>query len=118
MRIIFIIVFALILVAFMGCQQERNRQYVQNADRVFLHTPQWFSFVKDEKIISVTHHDVRLRYDLKPNEKIWGREEEEVELDNVLTRRYIYVIHLHSPKEINGGGWSDEDSSGSTIAIE
>lgn len=98
LRIIFIVVFILILLAFtMGCKQQRNKQYVDNAERVFMHTPTWFSFIRNGKIITVTlNSPAQFQYDLKDEEKIWGQEEE-------MTNAYIYIIHLHSPTEISGG---------------
>ena len=100
-----------------GCETRPDGSERLNVIRVFMHEPGDYSVMyqegKEVKTLSlVCYRGVQVLADVPKGEpmyyeKTWKKHESA-----------RHVIHVHSPQDIKGGGWSNEDSHGQTIPIE
>ena len=122
-----VLVSLIFLVPFLGCDQPsqpRSPEEMSVTDivRVFMHTETYYSALRDvgtpvlEKWrFSTGHADlIRIMTNAKPNESMW--------IYYKKNSHYTYQtvdIHIHTPSEIEGGGWNHgKHGSGQTNVIE
>lgn len=115
MKRVLALLFALVLVvSFVGCNQTKTKSHrLDNIARVFMNEPRIYTFlVRDSIGLTVVvlherrneyeHYNVQFVQDADPKSPMTA------EWRGVTTDSCLYddlTIHIHSPIEIEGGGW-------------
>lgn len=101
-----------------------SEKRVDNVVRVFMHQPHEYTFMieKDGTAELETHHfryaKIRLVADVPAEDQMWALVREVEERGGYKFVEEI-VIHIHSPKDINGAGWDrGKSGSGQTHVVE
>ena len=121
--------FAIIFIPMAEKKISVEKMRVDNVMRIFMHERDYFSFMVEEdnseiKIMTYKALDTRIIRDVPLNKKDWlNLEKCEGALDNWPKKADLNCkkmeIHIHSEKEVEGGGWNHgKGGKGTTQVIE
>ena len=103
-KLVYLIIVILILIS--CCPNLDTSPYKVEFQRVFLNESNRFTFIVDGIPYEVTlhyPHPVKIFYDVPPDMSMYYKTEKYCSGGSEFYR-YLY-IHIHSTKDLNGGGW-------------
>jgi hypothetical protein len=106
-----------------ACGDSSARKKITGVQRIFMHDTTTFSFMivdnGTQRLEEVDAHNVLFVLDVLPNETDWAEASGKKNIGCIDDGWNELIIHLHSPAEVEGGGWDHGKSGhGTTNVVE
>jgi hypothetical protein len=113
----FITIIAAIAILASGCAQKYNIKKQDNILRVFMHEPNDYSIMykQIDELKTIRIGRARVMADVPEGKPMWAKW---LEADDSHHNKCEAEIHIHSPKDIDGGAWNHgKRGRGQTVVL-